>query len=113
MADWDDVERLVLAQPAGKDAYLLKSALPHPAEAGMDRHFGLPKRGSFRHYRRRVRGISCLHVREYPDHYECHWDRVDPRLRPLGHWWHDVRGGKSSIVASAGALAALVAVPLL
>lgn len=98
--DWDAVERLVLAQPAGKDVHLLKSALPHPSK-DMDKAMGLPKGGSFKHFRRTVRGQSCLHVREYPRHYEAHWDRLDPRLRPVGHWWHDVRGGKSSLLAAA------------
>lgn len=112
-AQWDAVEHLVLMQPPGKDVHLLKAALDHPLEADMDKAIGLPKGGSFKHYRRRVRGVSCLHVREYARHYEVHWDRLDPRLRPLGHWWHDVRGGKSTLMAGCALLGALAALPFL
>lgn len=109
-ACWDAVERLVLAQPAGRDLHLIKAALPHPTEGGLDRAMGIPKGGSFRHFRRTVMERSCLHVREYRDHYQVHWDRTDPRLAPLAHWWGDVRGGK--VTAVLGALA-LLGVPAL
>lgn len=108
---WDTVELMVLAQPSGRDLRVKKTHLSCPKEAGMRRALGIPK-GTFRHYRRPVRGQSCLHVREYSDRYEVHWDRHDPRRHPLRHWWADVRGGKATLLTILGALAGSVWVVL-
>ena len=37
-------------------------------------------KGAIRQYRH-----QNLHVREYPDHYSVHIDRIDPRTDPFGH----------------------------
>ena len=38
------------------------------------------KNGAYRQYR-----YGNLHIREYPDKFLVHTDKVDPRLDPLGH----------------------------
>ena len=109
---WDIVESMVLAQPAGRDLRVAKVDLPDPGMAGMRRALGIPK-GTLRHFRRPVRGVSCMHVREYGDHYEVHWDRHDPRRRPFAHWWGDIRGGKVSLPATLLAAAGVTLLLLL
>ena len=51
-------------------------AVPEGAEETM---LGLPK-GSIKQYR-----LDTMHIREYKDGFEVHWDKVDPRKDPVGH----------------------------
>lgn len=50
--------------------------MPEGAEETM---LGLPK-GSIKQYR-----LDTMHIREYKDGFEVHWDKVDPRKDPVGH----------------------------
>ena len=51
-------------------------AMPEGAQETM---LGYPK-GSIRQYR-----LGTMHIREYKEGFEVHWDKVDPRKDPLGH----------------------------
>ncbi len=42
------------------------------------------KNGAYKQYR-----YGNLHIREYPDKFLVHTDRVDPRKDPVGHLLHD------------------------
>ena len=42
------------------------------------------KNGAYKQYR-----YGNLHIREYPDKYLVHTDRIDPRENPLGHLVQD------------------------
>ncbi len=95
----------VTAGPAGLDHHFLKEAMPDPRLAGFQRSFGLPKRGAFSQFRRALPDGGCVHIRVYPRWYEVHWDRVDPRTSPFGHWWHDVKGGPATFLATVALLA--------
>ncbi len=76
-----------------------KSVLPSLPEGYEETRLGDP-RGS----RRQFRGRSGIHVREYPDEYVIHVDRVDPRRDPFGHLVRDSPETLVSVVA--GLLAA-------
>lgn len=68
-----------------------KEELPHPSESGFRRDIGLP-RFQIADWRYQV-GQGCLHVVEYSDHYDIHWDRIDPNVSKIGHFWKDVVPG--------------------
>ena len=42
------------------------------------------KNGAQKQYR-----YGNLHIREYPDKFLVHTDKVDPRINPIGHLVHD------------------------
>jgi hypothetical protein len=58
-----------------------KEVLPSLDGLGFSETILGERRGSLRQYR----NASGIHVREYPDRFVIHRDRVDPRSDPLGH----------------------------
>ncbi len=82
-----------------------KWQVEHPRVAGMRRSLGLPL-GQMADWRMPYPGCHGLHVREFPDHYSVHIDRVNPHCDLPGHVAADapaVGGG-----AALGALVGLV-----
>jgi hypothetical protein len=62
-----------------EDGNLLVPKMIRPIIEYDETRLGASK-GAIRQYRH-----QNLHVREYPDHYSVHIDRIDPRTDPLGH----------------------------
>ena len=62
-----------------EDGNLLVPKMIRPIIEYDETRLGASK-GAIRQYRH-----QNLHVREYPDHYSVHIDRIDPRTDPFGH----------------------------
>lgn len=84
VSPWDGVVARVRRERAHVDLRIAKAALPHPTGAGFVRHAGDP-RGQRADYRRPLPDGAGVHVKEFADRYEVHWDRVAPTESLLGH----------------------------
>lgn len=81
---WDGIAERIRGVPAHVDFRIAKDAVPHPRTEGFVRHTGDP-RGQHADYRRPLPDGSGLHVKEYADRFDVHWDKVDPTESFLGH----------------------------
>lgn len=74
-----------------------KDALPSIEEFGFEETILGDPKGSLKQYR----NSTGLHVREYPDRFVIHRDRVDPREDPLGHL---IKDSPETLLSLGGAL---------
>jgi len=81
---WDGVIVRVLRERHHIDLRIDKDAVAHPTSAGFVYHTGDP-RGQHADYRRPLPDGKGIHVKEFADHYDVHWDKVDPTEDFLGH----------------------------
>jgi len=72
--------------PKGKDV-VIKKPVTHPAECGFVRTIGAPK-GQIADWELVIEK-GRIHVREYNDRFEIHWDSVSPLIDPEGHLKED------------------------
>ncbi len=93
MLSWKEIIRRVLSKPPHKDIKILKNNVKHPLEEGFIETIGEP-RGQLKDYEYILSDGRRIHVREYFNHYEAHWDYVSPRINPIEHlrrdtphWW--------------------------
>jgi len=81
---WDGIGARVLRKRYHVDLRIAKDAVSHPSSAGLVCHTGDP-RGQRADYRRPLPDGRGIHVKEFADRYEVHWDKVDPTEDFLGH----------------------------
>lgn len=81
---WDGIVTQVLREHPHVDLRIAKDTVAHPSDAGFVCHTGDP-RGQRADYRRPLPDGKGIHVKEFADHFEVHWDRVDPTEDFLGH----------------------------
>jgi len=81
---WGAVVARVFRGRPHADLHVAKDAVPSPASAGFVLHVGDP-RGQRADYRRPFPDGTGVHVKEFSDRYEVHWDEVDPTEDFLGH----------------------------
>ncbi|WP_135829915.1 hypothetical protein [Halorussus halobius] len=81
---WDGVVARVRRERPHVDLRIATDAVVHPSDAGFVAHAGDP-RGQRADYRRPLPDGAGVHVKEFADRYEVHWDRVDPTEDFLGH----------------------------
>jgi hypothetical protein len=86
---WQAIASVVLALPAHQPLEVERRAVPHPRACGFYASTGLDRR-CLHHYRRALPDGKGLHVHVFRTHYLVHWDRVDPSVSVLRHFWHDV-----------------------
>ncbi len=94
----------VLKRPPHRDIRLDKNSILHPQECGFLRRRGFPH-GQMADWEIVLPDGRSIHVREYRDRYEVHWDKVSPRVSILNHLRKD--SPRCWIMLSAG-VAALV-----
>ncbi len=88
-SDWPSVCRAVLLLRHGVDLRLDKAALPHPSQIVAFRQspgLGVKHTAS---WRGRLTDGRSLHVLEFDDRYEAHWDSRDPADNFLAHLLDD------------------------
>ncbi len=82
---WEEATALVRLVPPRAGLVIVKDGLPHPsAHPGFVAHHGAPK-GQSADWRLLLASGEGLHVLEFEDHYEVHWDESDPREGALTH----------------------------
>ena len=86
---WDAVAAVVLALPAHQPLEVPRGRLPHPRGCGFYESTGL-NRKCLHHYRLALPDGRGLHVHVHRRRYLVHWDRVDPSVSVLRHFWLDV-----------------------
>lgn len=98
LGSWQEVLEYLREKPVGTTLWSSKrQSLPerlHPAKLRRMRLSTGEDHGQLCDYRMGdpVTG-GCLHVRVFGDHYESHFDRVDPARDLAGHLSRDVRKG--------------------
>jgi len=102
--NWEEVVSKVLALKPHEPIAIPKGQLPPPSQAGFKLSVGGP-RGQLADYRLKLKDGRSIHVVEFKDRYEVHWDLADPEEKPLSHLAVD--SPKWLIAALALALAAL------
>lgn len=88
---WGSAISHVKQQAPRVDVRFSKEWLPHPLQAGFYPSIGTPK-AQDRDFRYCMEDGSGIHVREYRDRYEVHWDEFDPSHDFLGHLTRDAPG---------------------
>ena len=68
-------------------AVVLKKEVPHPILAGFKRRPGALK-GQIGNYGLWI-GDKEIHIEEYEDRYEVHWDMYNPETHPVEHFLYD------------------------
>jgi hypothetical protein len=93
LATWTDALEFLRTQPRHTIVRVPHStAKGHPRDwPGMQRSLGL-SRGQIADYRLRGRDGGDLHVIEYPEYFDCHYDAVSPNVNLLKHLRVDVFG---------------------
>lgn len=86
---WDALASLVLALPAHQPLEVPRERLPHPGGCGFYESTGL-NRKCLHHFRKPLPDGRGLHVHVHRRRYVVHWDRVDPSVSVVRHFWHDV-----------------------
>lgn len=86
---WDTLTSLVLALPPHQPLEVQPDQLPHPRSCGFYESTGL-NRKCLHHFRKPLPDGRGLHVHVHRRRYVVHWDRVDPSVSVLRHFWHDV-----------------------
>ena len=86
---WDTLASLVLALPPHQPLEVSRQHLPHPRSCGFYESTGL-NRKCLHHFRKPLPDGRGLHVHVHRRRYVVHWDRVDPSVSVLRHFWHDV-----------------------
>lgn len=61
-----------------------KTSIEHPLKAGLKKTIGEPA-GQIADYEYIFSDGSRVHVREYENVYEIHWDILSPTVDPIGH----------------------------
>ncbi len=87
---WRVVIEIVLSKPAHTDVPVSKFELPHPLLSGLGfvKHFG-DDAGQIADYRLPLPDGRELHVKEYAEDYETHWDHSSAIRNPPGHLLRD------------------------
>lgn len=103
---WNDIIKRVLEQPPHIDLKVPKDVLPHPSLCGFLKRRGFPH-GQRSDWERVLPSGGSIHVKEYDNRYEVHWDIVSPRVSVLGHLRKDSRhcwvllsGGTAAAIGS-------------
>lgn len=86
---WDAIAIAVLALPAHQPLEVPRDRLPHPRGSGFYESTGL-NRKCLHHYRLALPDGRGLHVHVHRRRYVVHWDRVDPSVSVLRHFFADV-----------------------
>ena len=86
---WQALATLVLALPPHQPLEVGRHTLPHPGSCGFYQSTGL-NRKCLHHFRKCLPDGRGLHVLVHRRRYVVHWDRVDPSVSVLRHFWHDV-----------------------
>jgi hypothetical protein len=89
LGPWEAIASVVLALPPHQSLTVDRARIPHPKQCGFYLSTGL-ERKCLHHYRYRLPDGRGLHVHSFRNHYLVHWDRVDPSVSVLRHFWHDV-----------------------
>lgn len=84
LSTWDGIVSRVLRESHHVDLRISKDAVTHPSSAGFVCHTGDP-RGQRADYRQPLPDGKGIHVKEFADRFEVHWDKVDPTEDFLGH----------------------------
>lgn len=84
LSDWDGIAERVRNLPPHVDLQIAKDAVTNPRTEGFVGHTGDP-RGQYADLRRPLPDGTGLHVKEYADRFDVHWDKVDPTQNFLGH----------------------------
>lgn len=85
---WIAIIQEVLEYPAHTDLAVSKSDVTNP----LDWEFtvgGGKSVGQMSNYRVGLPDGRGIHVKEYEDRYQVHWDKVDPERNPVGHLLSD------------------------
>jgi len=86
------------------DIKIPKDSLPHPSSCGFHRRAGFPH-GQKSDWEKILQNGGGIHVREYKDRYEVHWDIVSPRVSLIGHLRKD---SKYCWIIFSGGIAAMI-----
>lgn len=71
-----------------EDLAVSKEVLPNPKDLGWSPSVGAPKRQAA-DYRISYDDGTCVHIKEFDDHYQVHWDEKDPNQDLVGHFTTD------------------------
>lgn len=83
---WDFLGKWVREnRNAHQELYILKSVVELPEDADFAKSVGLGKSGAMAHWRRPEHDGPELHIVEYKDHYELHWDKSSWLRNPIAH----------------------------
>jgi len=85
---WRLIISRVLELPPHKNIRLDKKSVAHPRECSFRRRWGLP-RGQLADWELVLEDGRGIHVREYRDRLEVHWDKVSPAVSRLKHLLRD------------------------
>jgi hypothetical protein len=86
---WSAIATAVLALPPHQPLEVRRAAVPDPKDCGFYASTGLDRK-CLHHYRCALPDGRGLHVHVFRRRYLVHWDRVDPSVSVLRHFWHDV-----------------------
>ncbi len=103
---WHPHVWLALGETAHTPVRVPREGMPLPQVSGFIRHRGLYF-GQIADWRFSLEGKKGVHVREFEDRYELHWDRVCPLKRPVRHLVFDTPWLAASTAVVALALPAL------
>lgn len=84
-------ERMVLNRPAHEEIVVPDQVARMLLQRDYYQSVGTPD-GQLADYRRRLEDGRGIHLQQYPDHWEMHWDKVDPSQNLLGHLREDAPG---------------------
>lgn len=65
-----------------------EKVLSHPKDLGWPSSIGAPK-GQVADYRISYDDGTCVHIKDFDDHYQVHWDEKDPNQDLVGHFTSD------------------------
>lgn len=108
---WDGIVARVRQCAPHADLRISKDAVSHPTVEGFVRHTGDP-RGQRADYRRPEPDGAGIHVKEYADRFQVHWDRVDPTGSRRAMWNHVVADAPHWLLFGGFAAFKLSRVPL-
>lgn len=84
MFSWTSLIKDILKKRPYEDITIPKSLIDHPLESGFIETVGGPQ-GQIKDYELILPDARRIHVREFEDHYKAHWDKLSPKVDPLGH----------------------------
>lgn len=85
---WGNEVTKTLLRKSHTDTWISKSDIPSIPNIFKPRA-GLLTKGVLAHYSAVLPDGKSIHLKEYADHYEMHWDKKDPNKDPLGHLLYD------------------------